>query len=178
MSRPSKQDLAGIRRQLAVDDVEAGGLAGAVRADHGEELARADREADVADRAHAAEGLGQRRDLEHAHGARACARARERRRRCRCGNASTSSRMMPPSSARQYSVCRITVSCRVVNTDGADDRPGQRLDAAEQHHHQAVDGAADADGLRRDRALGEGEQAAGDAADARRRWRSRANARA
>ena len=48
---------------------------------------------------------------------------------------------------------------------GADDRPGQRLDAAEQHHHQAVDGAADVDGLRRDRALGEGEQPAGHAAD-------------
>ena len=34
-----------------------------------------------------------------------------------CGKASTSSRMMPPSSARQYSVCRITVSCSMANTE-------------------------------------------------------------
>ena len=34
-----------------------------------------------------------------------------------CGNASTSSRMMAPNSARQYSVCRITVSCKVAKTE-------------------------------------------------------------
>ena len=33
------------------------------------------------------------------------------------GNASTSSRMMPPSSARQNSVCRMTVSCSTAKTD-------------------------------------------------------------
>jgi len=45
------------RRELAIHHVEAGGLAGAVRADEGEELALAHREADVVDGAHAAEGL-------------------------------------------------------------------------------------------------------------------------
>ena len=82
------------------------------------------------------------------------------------GTASTSSRMMTPSSARQYSVCRMTVSCSTANTEAPTIGPAQRLDAAEQHHHQPVDRAADMHGLGRDRALGEGEQPAGDAADA------------
>ena len=48
-------DLAGVRRKLAVDHVEAGRLAGAVRADHGKEFAVLHVEAHVVDGAHAAE---------------------------------------------------------------------------------------------------------------------------
>jgi hypothetical protein len=51
------QYLAAIGRQLAVDHVEAGRFSGAVRADHGEEFALADLEADIANGVHAAEGF-------------------------------------------------------------------------------------------------------------------------
>src|SRR5438094_9723747 len=52
----AEQDFAGVRGELSVHHVEAGGLAGAVRSDEGEEFAAAHREADAIDRAHAAEG--------------------------------------------------------------------------------------------------------------------------
>src|SRR5690606_32968287 len=45
-----------LRMVEAVDDVEHGGLAGAVRADDGPDLPLADVEGDVGDRLHAAEG--------------------------------------------------------------------------------------------------------------------------
>src|SRR5256885_2383424 len=63
-------DFAGVGRKLAVDHVEAGGLAGAVRADHGEKLAAPDVEAHLVDGAHAAERLRQRTDGQLAHAAR------------------------------------------------------------------------------------------------------------
>src|SRR3977135_3215774 len=47
-------DLSGIRRKLAVDHFEARGLAGAVRTDHGEELAALDLETHIVHRATAA----------------------------------------------------------------------------------------------------------------------------
>jgi hypothetical protein len=56
---PAEQHSAGVRPQLPVDAVEAGRLAGAVRADHRKELARSERESDVVDRDHAAERLAQ-----------------------------------------------------------------------------------------------------------------------
>ena len=78
-----------------------------------------DRKADLADRAHAAEGLGQTSGPASTLMAR-LTRLRQSAAKAPtmpCGNASTSSRMMAPSSARQYSVCRITVSCKVANTE-------------------------------------------------------------
>src|SRR5439155_26145306 len=45
-----EQHSAAGRREIAGDDVEQGGLAGAVGADHGTALARGDRERDVLDR--------------------------------------------------------------------------------------------------------------------------------
>src|SRR5581483_6571455 len=53
---PLEGDAALLRRVEAVDDVEHRGLAGAVRADDGADLALADVERDVGDRLHAAEG--------------------------------------------------------------------------------------------------------------------------
>src|SRR4030088_1452288 len=53
-------DLAGNKRKLGVDYVEAGGLPGAVWADHGEELAALDVEAHIVDGAHAAERFRER----------------------------------------------------------------------------------------------------------------------
>src|ERR1700694_1292738 len=98
-------DLAGIRRKLAVDHVEAGGLAGAVRTDHGEELAALDLEAHAVDAAYAAERLGERTHRELAHTALRRAAIRPMAPTMPPGKTRTRSRMMPPSSARQYSVC-------------------------------------------------------------------------
>ena len=49
--------------------------------------------------------------------------------------------------------------------DGADDRARDRLDAAEQHHHQRIDRERDAEIVGKDAALEIGEQRAGDARD-------------
>src|SRR5262249_60626965 len=107
------------RLELPVDHIETGRLSGAVRPDHGKEFTSRDIEADIVDRAHAAECLGQRANLKDlAHDlAPALRQIDEKAPTIPCGNASTSSRMISPRSARQYSVCRITVSCRVANTD-------------------------------------------------------------
>src|SRR6185312_5862249 len=115
--RAFEQDLARVRRELAVDHVEAGGLAGAVRTDHGEEFARVDRETRFVDGVHAAERFAERADGEHGHGARLLRSSAAAAPTMPCGKASTSTRMMTPSSARQYSVWRITVSCSVAKND-------------------------------------------------------------
>src|SRR6476659_10598606 len=47
----------------------------------------------------------------------------------------------------------------------AHDRPGERLDAAEQHHDQPVDRTPNMDRFRRNRALGKSEKPAGYAAN-------------
>src|SRR5262249_5882889 len=104
--------------QLTADHVEAGGLAGAVRSDQRQELAAADREADTVYGAHAAERFGEAADRKHRHRdfPRAAPRpliALARDPTMPPGNMSTSTRMMAPSSARQYSVWRITLSCNV-----------------------------------------------------------------
>ena len=65
MSRPSEAHDAGVGRELAVQHVEAGALAGAVGADQGQQLAGVDGEGDVGDRLHAAERLVQAFDLQH-----------------------------------------------------------------------------------------------------------------
>ena len=62
-----EQDLAVGRRQERGDQLEQRALAGAVRADHREDLAVRDLEADVVDRDQAAEALGQMLDAEQAH---------------------------------------------------------------------------------------------------------------
>src|ERR1700719_1006902 len=110
-------DGAAIGRQLTVDGVEARRFAGAVGTDQRQELTVADRKAHVVDRANGAEALAQMFDRELRHA--------DRRRAVSCtnaptspeGNAITKTRMMPPSSACQYSVCCMTKSCRMAKTD-------------------------------------------------------------
>src|SRR5204863_3492775 len=70
-------DFAGIRPELAVDHVEAGRLAGTVRADEREKLAATHGEAHLVDGAQAAEGFGQPFDLEDVHRAFHAAPQRE-----------------------------------------------------------------------------------------------------
>jgi hypothetical protein len=110
-------DRSAVRLELAVDDVEAGRFAGAVGADQGQKLAARHREAHVIDGANGAEAFAQRGDGELAHEVRrrpaSSAKAPARPE----GKASTKTRMMPPRSACQYSVCCMTKSCRTANTD-------------------------------------------------------------
>ena len=62
-------DLAGVGSQRAGDQVEQRGLARAVRSHDADQLALREREADVADGAHAAEALRHPRHLEEGHAA-------------------------------------------------------------------------------------------------------------
>ena len=67
-------DLAGGGGEQAEEDLEEGGLAGAVGAEHGDELAAADGEVDAAPQDAAADP--DRRAAEFQHGARGCGRGR------------------------------------------------------------------------------------------------------
>src|SRR6266699_3155081 len=63
-----EQDAPRIGLELPVDHVEAGRFAGAVGPDQRQELTLADRETDAIDGVHAAEGLLEAGNGEHAHG--------------------------------------------------------------------------------------------------------------
>src|SRR5690606_5782301 len=102
---------AGRRIQLAVDHVEGGGLAGAVGADQGKQLALVKIEADVVHGKVAAELLGKVSDFEQAHAAFSLTFWRRDSRFSNsclkkpampCGKASTSINMTPPNMACQY----------------------------------------------------------------------------
>ncbi len=99
---PSKPDVAAVRRQFAVNDVEARRLARAVAADHRHHFARGDGERDVAHRIDAVERLGERTDAEQ----RSTHRVRRNRKvpPMPFGKTLTISRMPTPTHARQYSV--------------------------------------------------------------------------
>ena len=68
MSLPSNQMVPLRRREQPADEVEEGGLAGAVGADHRAQFALLDREGDILDRDQAAEGPGDAARFEQAHG--------------------------------------------------------------------------------------------------------------
>src|SRR5262249_55541266 len=105
--------LAAVGQKLAVDDVEAGRLAGAVGADQRQELALADVEADIGDRAHAAERLAEVAHGEDAHGcALPAARHLASAPTIPPGKTSTSSRITRPNRPRQNWVWRSSASCR------------------------------------------------------------------
>src|ERR1700712_1314832 len=112
-----EHDGAGVWPELAVDHVEAGGLAGAVRPQQRQQLAGGQVKRDIGYRGHAAVGLLQISYLEQAHH---CTSSLSKRLRMKptmpCGKVSTSSRMMPPNSARQYSVSRASRPCSQVKT--------------------------------------------------------------
>ena len=98
-------DAAGIGPDLAVQAVEAGGLAGAVRADQREKLARPEREAHIVHRLDAAIGLAQALDLEHGHQTRALlARRAWAKPTMPCGKASTRTTMITPTTSGQWRV--------------------------------------------------------------------------
>src|SRR5262249_46528263 len=107
---PFEQYLAGVRRNLSVDHVEAGRLAGAVRADQGQKFAFVHVEADAVDGVDAAERFCERANGEDAHARLHAAARLAMPPTMPPGKASTSSRITPPSSARQYSACRMMVS--------------------------------------------------------------------
>src|SRR5690606_27082882 len=114
-------DGADIGRQLAHQHVEAGRLAGPVRPDQRDDLAGRHFQADVVDRDDAAEGpaqaghLEQRLPARHAHRPSSTGIRRARIAPAMpAGNSRTSSRMTPPSKARQYWVSRASESCSQV----------------------------------------------------------------
>ena len=79
MRSPLNSTSPGARRQERGDQLEQGGLAGAVRADHREDLAARDVEGDVVDGDQAAEALGQVLDLRGAPPSRRLPSARRER---------------------------------------------------------------------------------------------------
>ena len=148
MSRPPEPHDAAVGRELAVQHVEAGALARAVGADQRQQLAGGDGEGDVLDRLHAAERLVQAVDLQHR--ARSCrpparARALLRPPTRPCGKSTTISRI----TSAEHGAPELGLAGQRVAQPGEDrrahDRPGQGLDAAQQHHHQAVGRLRDRD---------------------------------
>src|SRR6185503_20763155 len=113
-----EQDFAAVRFALPIDHVEAGRFAGAVWADHRQEFARVEIEADVIDGVHSAERLRKIPDRQDIHGA--VLRAANHLPMAPimpAGNASTSTRMTAPSNPRQNAVWRMMVSCSTANTE-------------------------------------------------------------
>src|SRR5262249_21423246 len=110
-------DIAVIGRELPVDHIKTGRFPRAIGADQRQKFAFADVEADVLDGVHAAEGLRQIANAEHAHAGflRAITRLLSAP-TMPPGNTSTSSRMTAPSRPRQNVVWRMTLSCRTVKT--------------------------------------------------------------
>src|SRR6267378_3392560 len=106
-------DASGVRREQPRDDVEEGGLAGAVRSDHREDLAGLDAEAHVRQRGQRREALGDVVDLED----HAAARAREKIRRSPSsprGMNSTMTMRTPPMTMKYQSTTEETLSRRIV----------------------------------------------------------------
>ena len=100
-----EHDAAGVRDDLAGELADQRGLAGAVRADDGLQLARHHVERDIVGGDHAAEALGQALDLEqrvsHGRTSRAgcrCRRARRARSAAASGRGSAASIPSPPRS--------------------------------------------------------------------------------
>ena len=104
-----ERDGAGVRRELAVDEVEAGRLAGAVGSDQRDQLAGGDGERHVVDRAHAAEGLGEcRRPASIGARSSACATRRRSRLRERAADAHRKHSTMAGSARR---AARASIRC-------------------------------------------------------------------
>src|SRR5439155_14461409 len=134
---PSEQcHAAPVRRELAVDEIETGCLAGAVGSDHRDDLTRSDGERDIAYRFDAAERLGEAIHREHDRrrsrvvvGAHRLMRASSH---CTpppmpMGNTSTSINIATPRSARQYSVARERKSCNPTNAAAPRSGPASAL---------------------------------------------------
>ena len=140
-------------------------LARAVRADQGQKLAGVDGEGHVVDGLHAAERLVQAFDLQdrraHARGLAPALRQRLE---------AADQALREEQHHRQDHPAHdgapvLGAAGDLVLQPGEDaapaNGPGQRLDAAQQHHDQPVDRLGDRDGRGRDAALGEGVDRAG-----------------
>src|SRR6478672_12901079 len=112
-----EQNFARVGLELTIDHVEAGGFAGAVRAEQRKQLAAAKIERDIVDCTHAAKTAGEAADLQKGGHARFHARCDQLWivPAIPCGKTSTRNKITSPSSARQYSVWRATLSCSVRN---------------------------------------------------------------
>ena len=157
------RDPAARRRKLAVDHVEAGALARAVRSDERKHLAGFEREAHAPDRLEAGIGLAELLDDENAHGLSSSRRAGARALRQASkaptrplGN-STTSRMMRRAEHELGIIGVADHPDRQRPVDRrADDAARHRVDAAEQHHHEPVDRQRNRDVVRKHAALEKG----------------------
>ena len=162
----------GVGRELPVDEIEARRLAGAVGADQRDQLAGGHGERDVVHHVVAAEGLGQAVDAKHRGGHAVL-------RRSQCD-------IVPPIPDREHDDDEQDRGAehgapvfggprervRQPRERGrSEQRSGQRVEAAQQHHHQRVDRARNGERLRRNAALREGVEPAGKAREAARRAR-------
>ena len=151
-ARPSRR-----RGELAVDHVEAGRLAGAVGPIRASISPRRRSKPTSSTAAHAAERL---RQPAHRQQRRSCAAHRVSRMleqtsasgcpRCRAGKPGRGEHDEAEQRAPVVGLARDD-SCSPTKRAAPTHRPGQRLDAPQQHHHQAVDRLADGERLGRDR---------------------------
>ena len=182
-----QRDRAAVGRDLAGDQVEQRGLAGAVRADDQAPLAGLDREVDVGGDAQAAEGLAQRFDGERGHALRSPA-GRSAARPFSRARTRLPGRAPQPHRARhqplrhegddddeddaEHQVPALDIGAHHVLHDdddgGAGDRPEQRGGAAGDHHQQHLGRGGERRHLRADELVVVDEQQA-----RRRRSRSR-----
>ena len=162
---------ARVGRELAVDEVEAGA---SCRRRWGRSARRVSPAA-TAKRHVVDRGARRRRpwtgpaDLEHGGGSSPRTRAQQRaaaRRRCPSGTTST---MQQDRRAEHRAPVLGRARERVLQPGergGAEQRAGERVEPAQQHHHQRVDRARNRQRLGRDAALRERVQAAGEPGEA------------
>ena len=173
-ARPQADDVAavephdaGVGRELAVQHVEAGALAGAVGTDQRQQLAgvrrRRRRRATACTPPNALCSPSTCKHRRHARGL-APARVSAFRPPTRpCGKSSTISRITAPEHGPPELGAAGDLVAQPGEDRRADHRTGQSLDAAQQHHDQPVGRLGDRDGRGRDAALGEGIDGAGQA---------------
>ena len=184
------------RRQHAGQEVDEGGLAGAVRPDQGVPRARLEPERDVVGRGEAAEALVQADRLErrgHVRSPASAARAPALRpaASARVGAAQAlaplrhrsrptstrTTRMRPIQNCQYCGVRPARMSCRTLKSDGADEAAVEVADAADHEHQQHVGGAVEGEHVEGDELRRLREQRAGDARiGGRRACRSRRGA--
>ena len=160
--RPSNSICPASGRDLAVEHVEAGGLARAVGADQRQQFAGRDAEAHIVHGLHAAVGLGQvRATAQHRHRADLSRRNPV--------DALREHEHQQQDDAAEHCAPEVDVARDRVLQPGEDrgaaTAAGERLDAAQQHHHEAVHRAGDRQCFGRDDALGEGVHGAGQAGE-------------
>ncbi len=140
MSSPQNSTRPGARLDLAEDAVEERRLAAAVRADHADDLARLDRQADAVDGADRAVGLADVPDLEerrHAPLPRSARRAKRSRIDSSAAGQPDHQRDDGEAEDREIPVLGEAQPFRQQDHDDrADDRPEEAARSADDHHQQ------------------------------------------